>query len=245
MNKRVLNKFLRKFGFEVHGLGYLQMLEKSAGSIDAFLRQKEILGQRVKTIFDVGANRGDTILKYHDLYPEATIYAFEPFPDSLEKLLENTKEITSLHVNEQAVSDSNRKSEFYINHNVDTNSLLKSKKIGLNSDKQVSTRGKVEVDVITLDSFCLKNEISEIDILKMDIQGGELLALQGASTLLQQKKIKLIYTEAYIQQQYLDQPVLHDISKFLNKFDYHLQDIYDPIYGNGSLAWCDAIFLPK
>jgi hypothetical protein len=79
----------------------------------------------------------------------------------------------------------------------------------------------------------------------MDIQGAELLALKGAIKLLEEKKIGLIYTETYFRRQYNNQPLFHEISKFLADYGYYIQDIYSPIYGKGSIAWCDAIFLPE
>jgi hypothetical protein len=131
-----------------------------------------------------------------------------------------------------------------VNTNVDTNSLLESIKMGLSSDKQVENKNQIEVDVWTIDDFCRDNNIEKIDILKLDIQGGELAALIGAEKLLKEKNIRLIYTEAFFRQQYADQPLLYDIAKYLERFGYHLQDIYSPIYGKGSITWCDAIFLP-
>jgi len=39
--------------------------------------------------------------------------------------------------------------------------------------------------------------------------------------------------------------LFYDIATYLDSNGYSLQDIYSPFYGNGSLAWCDAIFLPR
>ena len=89
----------------------------------------------------------------------------------------------------------------------------------------------------------MKEKITHINILKLDIQGYELKALKGAEDLLRSKKIDLIYTEAYFIQQYHDQPLFPEIAMYLSKFGYQLQDIYNPIYGNDKIAWCDAIFM--
>ena len=43
--------------------------------------------------------------------------------------------------------------------------------------------------------FVLGTILADIDILKMDIQGGEFSALRGAENLLKEKRIKLIYLE--------------------------------------------------
>ena len=122
---------------------------------------------------------------------------------------------------------------------------MASSKIGLSSDEQVKTIGQTNVTTETIDEFCNDHKIECIDILKMDIQGAELLALKGATKLLADKKIRLIYTEAYFRRQYNNQPLFHEISAFLAQYGYYLQDIYSPIYGNGKIAWCDAIFLPE
>ncbi len=79
----------------------------------------------------------------------------------------------------------------------------------------------------------------------MDIQGGELDALKGAASLLSQRKIGLIYTETNFVAQYVNQPLFQDLMVHLDQNGYQLQDIYNPIYGKGSLAWCDAIYLPR
>jgi len=244
MNKNSINKILRKFGFEVHGTGYIQSVQKSSFKEDAFQKQVELLANDAVTIFDVGANFGDTVLHYHQIYPQASIYAFEPFPATYSAMVEKTKNISKLKTHQLALSDNTGKSVFYVNKNVDTNSLLPSKKMGLSSDKEVEQQGTVDVTLTTIDSFCLEHGITGIDILKLDIQGGELAALKGAAGMLKEKKIKLIYSETYFRAQYVDQPLFYDIAQFLGQYGYQLQDIYNPIYGKGSIAWCDVIFLP-
>ncbi len=78
MNKSLINKYCRKFGFEIHGNGYMRSLLKSSFKVDAFQSQKELVRQRECMIFDVGANRGNTVAQYLELFPEAIIHAFEP-----------------------------------------------------------------------------------------------------------------------------------------------------------------------
>lgn len=63
-------------------------------------------------IFDVGAYAGDITRTYRDIFPGATIYCFEPFPDSFKKLsrLANDKfvkcyQIAICEVNEMLSGD--------------------------------------------------------------------------------------------------------------------------------------------
>lgn len=244
MNKAFINNITRKLGFEVHGNGFIQSLKKSSFKDDAFGKQLEILGNNARVIFDVGANIGDISLQYAGLFPHAAVYAFEPFPKTYNILQHRVKEMQTIQIMQKAIGEIASNKQFYVNHNAGTNSLLQSKKMGLNSDSQVANKTFINVDVITIDSFCEQHKIRSIDILKMDIQGGELAALKGAANLLSEKKIRMIYTETYFREQYIDQPLFHEMAAWLQQYGYYIQDLYNPIYGNGSLAWCDVIFLP-
>jgi FkbM family methyltransferase len=241
--KQIINRYLRKFGVELHGTGYLQSLAKGEFKKDAFAVQKELSGKRpVNMIFDVGANRGDITAKYLELFPSATIHGFEPFPGTFDVFRETFENKGAVHCHSLAVSDSERVTQLYVNRNVDTNSLLKPKDTGLSSDVQVENKSIIDIRTTTLDLFCSQNKIDRIDILKLDIQGGELGALRGAEQLLKESRIGLIYSETYFVEQYEAQPLFHDISSYLHTFGFYLQDIYSPIYGNGNLAWADVIF---
>jgi FkbM family methyltransferase len=245
MKKNLINKYLGKFGVELHGKGYLQSLAKGDFKSDAFLVQKERMGRDCKLIFDVGANRGDVTVRYRQDFPEAEIFAFEPFPESLDIFRGKHGEDKKIHAFQLALAGEEGEKILYVNHNVDTNSLLPSQATGLSSDVQVKNISELPVKTTTLDIFCRDKGIGYIDILKMDIQGGEWAALQGASALLKNGKIGLIYSEVYFIEQYKGQPLFHDISKLLHSYGYYLQDIYSPIYGNDNIAWGDAIFTKR
>ena len=246
MNKDRINRYLGKFGVELHGKGYLQSLAKGEFRQDSFIVQQEMLNdKKVKTIFDIGANRGDVTARYYSLFPDASIYAFEPFEASFTSFQHRYRDNKLVHPYQLAVASSGGTKTFYVNNSVDTNSLLKPQKAGIASDKQVENRSVINVQSVTLDSFCETNNIDRIDILKMDIQGGELDALKGAEGLLSRGQVKLIYSEVFFVEQYESQPLFHDISKYLFNYGYQLKDIYDPYYGNGCMAWADAIFTRK
>lgn len=132
-----------------------------------------------------------------------------------------------------------------VNRSVDTNSLLTSIKLGATSDKSCETLDTIDIPLTTVDEFCKENNIHEIDILKIDVQGAELKVLEGSKNMLANKKIKLIYTESYFTQQYLNQPLFHEISMLLYENGFTLQDIYDPYYSKRHILWSDAIFILK
>jgi FkbM family methyltransferase len=242
--KQQLNKLFSKFGFQIHGIGYIQKLINTQKFIDPFQVQKSIIPCPT-LIIDVGSNRGDVTSKYLELFPSVYIHAFEPYSDSytiFEKLFGHNKKIV---LNKYALSSDTNDKQLHINKSVDTNSFLESTLLGVSSDKSCTTTGKVLVKCDTLDNYCKKEGIETIDILKIDTQGFEIEVLKGASHLLKENKIKMIYCEAYFQCQYKSQPLFQDILQYLSSYNYVLQDLYDPYYGDNNLLWCDAIFVLK
>lgn len=243
--KNIINKFAHKFGFEIHGVGYMEKLRNSNPDKNAYLIQSELLNGDAKIIFDVGANRGNTALEYRHYFPNSIIHSFEPFPDSY-------KEFESLHnrdnkiiLSKCALSSEEGTAILNINKSVDTNSILQSKKLGATSDKSCESIGEIEIPTMTLDKYCQNNNISKIDILKIDVQGFEIEVLKGSFELLMKRDIGLIYLETYFKQQYVDQPLFQQIAQLLYEYNYTLQDIYDPYYASNCLAWCDSIFVKR
>lgn len=242
--KNKLNNILRKFNVELHGTGYLQSLAKGEFKKDEFTFFTEVFKKNEPiTIFDVGANRGEVLKQFNGFFPTAKIYAFEPLKTVFDELSNKFSSLPNVKLENIGISNIDGQLTFHINKSVDTSSFLASTETGLNSDVMVKTLEQSIVSVKTIDSYARENNIDRINILKLDIQGSELNALKGAKTLLENKKIDVIYTESYFIQQYVDQPLFPEIVAHLKQYDYLLQDIYNPIYGKQKLAWCDAMFI--
>jgi len=194
----------------------------------------------------VGAHYGETALRYIDLFPEARIYSFEPFPDSVKKFKENTSRYPKVQVFEKAFSNIEHESTFYINTSDATNSLLNSNRTDSWIDSATETKHSIKVQTDTIDHFCERMSIESIDILKLDVQGAELLVLEGARRMLENKKINLIFTEVEFIEIYKGQPLFHEITAFLSAYNYQLFGLHTAHkFDNGQLAWGDAIYLKK
>jgi len=241
--KKKLNRILRPFNVELHGMGYLQSLAKGEFKKDEFDYFREKFEHKSVVIYDVGANRGTTVDKFLQFSPASRIIAFEPYPPLAQEILKKYAQHANIVIDNSGISNVKGELLFYVNKGVDTSSFLPPKLTGLNSDAQVKNTEQITVPVKTIQDSFTENNLSRIHILKLDIQGSELNALKGAENLLKDKKIDIIYTEAYFIQQYQDQPLFPEIAGYLLNLGYQLQDIYNPIYGKGKLAWCDAIFV--
>jgi len=62
-------------------------------------------------------------------------------------------------------------------------------------NKQGVAVADIDVPSVTVDNFCAQSGIDHIDILKLDVQGGELLALEGTKHMLSRTAVTLIYAE--------------------------------------------------
>jgi FkbM family methyltransferase len=209
--------------------------------------QKELLsGRDVRTIFDVGANTGQSVAQYRAAFAQAAIYSFEPFPGSFEILRRKCEVDALCKCFQLAVSSKSGHAKLHANKDAATNSLFPTtKEVGIWVDAdEIREVDAITVPVTTIDEFCEQQSVSGIDILKMDIQGGELLALQGAGGMLQRGAITMIFLEALFVPIYENQALFHEICEFLFRRGYTLFDLYNSVHApNGQLKWCDALFL--
>ena len=127
---------------------------------------------------DIGANLGwYTVLISKNSHEQATLYAFEPDSDNFSLLQHNIKlnECSNVQTFKQAVSNKSENLNLYKypKKNCGKHSLLPQK------DCQ-----EVEVAAITLNDFFKDKNLEKIRFIKIDIEGYELTALKGASSLL-------------------------------------------------------------
>src|SRR5262245_42791415 len=71
-----------------------------------------VRSQRRVTIFDVGANVGQTIQLLRVTFPQATIHAFEPGNNAFKALRENCSQLKRVHINNFAVGSRLETREF-------------------------------------------------------------------------------------------------------------------------------------
>ena len=137
----------------------------------------------MKIFFDVGAELGfDSILVAKN-NPDILVYAFEPNPYMVDHLKKESLGLTNYIIIPKAVSNFNGISNFNINKSgfPGVCSLLEhSAKAKENwSGFILSVDEKIDVEVITLESFIKQNNIKKIDYFHCDTQGSDLNTLIG------------------------------------------------------------------
>jgi FkbM family methyltransferase len=158
----------------------------------------------VNVVLDVGAFRGEWAACAASVFPEATIHAFEPSSDSFS--LETRTHGKRVVLTNGAVSST-----------VGTQTLSSPNRPMLNSIFQrdlsplgIEMNDEDQVDVTTIDAFCVEHEVDQIDFLKIDAEGADLAVLEGATRVLADGKIGAAQFEM--------SPVCIDSHTFLRDF---------------------------
>ncbi len=146
-------------------------------------------------VLDVGANLGQyTLLAAQCVGPQGRVHSFEP-SERIFRELEFNVGLNDLSdrcmLNRLAVSDVPgvaRLSRYEEGAEVYGS-------LGTHCREEASVMGYEEVRTMTLDQYVEENRIDRVDFIKMDIEGAELLALQGAKRLLSRKDAPTVLLE--------------------------------------------------
>jgi FkbM family methyltransferase len=82
-----------------------------------------------------------------------------------------------------------------------------------------------EVDVTTLDAYATKAGLDEIQVVKLDLEGYELTALQGATRLLADHRIGCVVAEVSDDLLHRDGSTRKAVCEFMERLDYVVHDI--------------------
>lgn len=142
-------------------------------------------------IVDIGANIGyHTLNLAHLTGPTGRVYAFEPDQTNFRLLVENvnTNNYQNVVCVRSAVSDKNGFTQLSLSKwNSGDHRIYHPRRGGGHSKNR-----QIQVETVALDNY-FKEPHGDINLIKMDIQGAEALALRGMSGLLRRyTEVKLI-----------------------------------------------------
>jgi FkbM family methyltransferase len=198
-------------------------------------------------IFDIGACESEDAIRYAMLFANSRIFAFEPREDNVEKskeLIKNYKKknIILEHLalsNEEGLADfflsegeppEQKNNESWDYGNKSSSLLPPSEEIDKHT-AWLQFKRKTQVKTMRLDNYVKKNSLNIIDFVHLDVQGAELMVLEGAGTFL--SKIKLIWMEVEAVELYQGQPLKNNVEQFMIKNNFSiLQDTVNSVAGD-------------
>jgi FkbM family methyltransferase len=192
------------------------------------------------TIVDVGANRGQFSLSVRLVNPEVRVIAVEPLPDCASWLRDAIG--PNGRVIEAAAGTTGGSISFYRSAADKSSSALPMGDEHRDDFPWTADTERTEVAQVRLDEAIDPAELTSPVLLKLDVQGFELHALQGAVGLL--PRVKHVLVEVGFREHYQGQAGADEVVRFLFDAGFHLRGVPELLErpSDGGVVQADLLF---
>ena len=211
-----LSNILYKYLYPIYKILYFYY-KKNKDKTEIKLLQKIV--KKGDIILDIGANIGFYSLILSELVGEnGRVYCFEPETINFNKLKRNTYKSNNIDLFNFAVSDKDDKITVY-----------KSKLLNVDHRTYfVDNYDTIEIiDCTTIDNWISKHNIKDINLIKIDIQGFEIIAFLGMHNLFSKKRDLIIFTEFWPYGLIKAGNTVIQFFDIVNKYKFNLYEIKD------------------
>lgn len=188
-------------------------------------------------VFHVGAHNCEELKEYNKLniINDDIIWV-----DAVEEKIKEAKQRGIKNIYHSVITNNDDEPiTFNISNNVQSSSILEFG-THLKEHPQIKFVKKVNLVSVTVDTFFKRNKInpSKYNFWNFDIQGAELMALQGAKQTL--CNVKVLYLEVNQKELYKKCALVHEIDAFLK--DYNFKRVITKMTRHG---WGDALYIKE
>ena len=169
---------------------------------------------------DIGANTGLYSYFINFFEPKTKLFVFEPDSSLIECIKLNLSKCENASINNIGIADYSGNLDLYLNEKSRQTNSFEWDAVSPFTDECK----KVSVQVESIDNFCKKNNISNIDLLKIDVQGYEHKILKGAENML--KDLKILALEA----SFISKDTINSLS-LANKYFSNYKPINQVMFG--------------
>ncbi|MEG3841898.1 FkbM family methyltransferase [Microcoleus sp. herbarium14] len=190
-------------------------------------------------VVHVGAHEGHETGLYQAMGVERVLY-IEANPEVFARLQLRIAEFRNVQAVNCAASDRNGTVNLHVTSMDQSSSILPLKRHA-EIYPTIQETHQVTVESKTLDTLLqeLELEPADFNIINLDIQGAELLALQGATNLL--KYIEAINTEVNYEELYEGCALIDQLDEFLDNYGFDRAATTTPLHP----SWGDAFYVKK
>lgn len=247
--KSLIKEFIKKL-FTLIGFRITRTEELIAGDEYKFAPSQEdkfkwIQNMNIKTIIDIGAHIGESALQFHELFPNAKIYSFEPLHDCYMQLNDTMKNVPNFRSFNLALGDKEGRLQIHRSEFSPSSSPLKMAKLHEETFPFSAGYALETADVKTLDNIAQELDLENNILLKIDVQGYEDRVIIGSRRIL--GRVKVIIIETSFNELYEGQPLFSDIYELLHENGF----IYAGSWGelksplDGAPLQQDSIFIRR
>ena len=206
--------------------------------------EKVLKDLALRTIIDVGANKGQFALVARRLFPEARLVCFEPLTYAANRFRNVFAGDRLAVLEEMALGAEPGNATLHISARDDSSSLLPITDLQVRVFPGTAEKATGRVAIGRLSDVISDEELSPPALLKLDVQGYELRVLEGAGTRLD--CFAFVYVECSFQEFYEGQPLASDVEAFLSDRGFSIAGKYNPTFdSSGHAAQADFLFLRK
>lgn len=197
------------------------------------IEHRAVLSGDLSTVVDVGANRGQFALAAR-LYTDAMVYSFEPLIEAVSVLESLFSGDRSVKIFPYGICESKGERIINISKSDDSSSFLEIGKNQIENFPGTEASSTASVKTAPITNFLSPKDIISPAILKIDVQGYELVVLRSAEPILM--KFDYVYCECSFVELYLGQPLCSEVIEFLAEFGFKLSGVFNTVYGSGGQA---------
>ncbi len=244
-------RFIKKAFIKlIHGLGYDISRRQETTSHDLSI----LKSLNIKTVIDVGANRGQFAKKAIGAFPSAKLYCFEPLEEPYRELEKWSRSFADgsasppqdrIKLFKVALGDEEREMEIFLhkNHN-DSSSLLKTTDLSYKLYPKTKQQKKIAIHQTTLDNALEGLALKPETLIKMDVQGYEDRVILGGKKVIRLAKACIL--EVCLDKLYKDQANFKKILLLMDELGFKYAGNLDQARApDGHIIYIDAFFLKE
>ena len=204
-----------------------------------------IKDEEVEVIFDLGSRDGCEAVALSRVYPNAKVYAFECNPNMqpvMDMVVNDEPNVTWVN---KAVSNYTGNIKFNViaesneEYNPGASSILHLTEEARSAEKD-PVIWETDVESVRLDDWMKDNSIPKVDLIWMDLQGAEVIAMEGLGDSL--SNVKAIHTEVELREYYKGAHHSGEMERWFSDRDF--KKIYTGPHGENSFD-TDFVFVNR